>query len=121
MKSDDTPYSEKRWAVALAEISDIVFRALLSADLDEEQADKYSRVALNALTDAYGGSPLYIPKQDSMRRWWRDCEIYRQAGRVPFRQLAQEHGLSEMRIRQIQQAQAELRRQERQAEKDGLS
>jgi Mor family transcriptional regulator len=86
--------------------------------MDEDAAEKCTHIALGALTLGFGGLSMYMPKQDSSRRWWRDCEIYRNTGKASIQELARKHGISDMRVRQIQKEQTDLRRKERQAHEE---
>ena len=70
---------------------------------DEQQRDLAEMIGLEnyiRLVETYGGSSIYIYKQDSFVRLLRDKKI-REEFRGDYRALAQKYNLSEMAIRNI--------------------
>lgn len=105
-----------RWKSVLRNMADTVAAAFEGVDLNPERSHHLTHALLQSITSTFRSSNFYLPKGDSLKRWWRDCEIYCQSGRVSIEELAEKYNLTNMRIYQIQQAQATLRRRDRQAQ-----
>lgn len=82
-------------------------------DLPHEAAADAAFAIAEAIRKDVGGSYEYIPKAQPWKLSKRDSEIYAKFNGANYRDLARQHHLSEIRIRQIVERERERRAQGR--------
>lgn len=79
-------------------------RKILPDNLNSEQRELAAVIGEEAyvrLVEAYGGSSVYVAKNDKIRKFQRDTEIREKFNGKNCRSLAAEYHLSEKTIRKI--------------------
>ena len=76
--------------------------------LGDSEALQLALSAVMALAEYFGGRMWYLPRGDKLRHAVRDIEIFRKAGKVPVRDLAEAYELSETQIYRIIRQQHDL-------------
>lgn len=85
----------------LQEIMTVAKGQLQTLGAPELEAEKAGQSVASLIADYWGGSCIYIPKSLAFKRHFRDKEIFRRLCRGNANQLAQEYGISVVRIYQI--------------------
>ncbi len=97
------------WPQTLADLFDILTdHYTRRRDHPEADARREAEEIVILLAHWLGGRPVYLPRDDSLRRALRDADIYRDFGRRSAAELAQAHRLTPMQIYHIIQRQRRL-------------
>ena len=65
----------------------------LAGKFDRKTAQMLAVHVIAALVQLFGGRPVYIPRNDAMKRARRNAQIWEEQGKLNARQLAEKHGL----------------------------
>lgn len=100
------------WEGRLQEMFSVVEHALGQLPETNERRAEIARWVTLTLCDTLGGTIIYLPRGDALKRAIRDTEIYRdwqKSGKLP-RQLARKYKLGEQAVYAIIAKQRELHR-----------
>ena len=93
--------SKKQYAELVSRLVEIGARNLVQCGLGDAQARQAMREIAHALASEYGGTSMYVPKDQEMTRTLRDMEIYERLRNDNASVLALEYKLSEQQIYSI--------------------
>lgn len=95
--------------------------AALSEKVDAAQARSLSLEIVLALVSLFCGRPVYIPRNDAMKRAARITNIVADQGKLSVRQLAEKHGVCVQTIYKIlSEYRKDLKRNRESLERGGL-
>lgn len=97
-----------RWASALVGMVRVQEAQYRRLGREEGEAFQLARAGVMALAEYFGGRMWYLPRGDRLRQAIRDIEIFRKAGKVPVKELADTYRLSDSQIYRIIRQQHDL-------------
>lgn len=103
---DELP--KAKWARNLVELIEVVEARYLRQGMSEAEAFRWSREAVLAEAEYFGGRQLYIPRGDDLHRALRDAEIYRRFTGLNLDELAAEYKLTPSQVYKINRVQRKL-------------
>lgn len=83
-----------RWPQRLVELYDVLFAFARKTGLDEETAARDASARAVLIADYLGGSVVYLPRGDALRKAVRDSEAYRRHDGRNTDTLAREYGMT---------------------------
>jgi len=83
-----------RWPQRLIELYDVLFAYARKAGFDDEAAARDASARAVLIADYLGGSVVYLPRGDALRKAVRDSEAYHRHDGPNTEQLAREYGIS---------------------------
>lgn len=91
----------KLWPKLLVDMLDVARQALHDAGASEPQAQRGAVVVLRALARYHGGHSHYLPTGEALDEALMHWRIWRDSGRIPVRDLAKQHGLTDVSVYRI--------------------
>ena len=96
---DEASGLEHAWPKTLAELVDVIASHLRRTHHCEESIAKRQAIETTlVIANHFGGSPVYLPKGDKLRRAIRDTQIFHEATGDNISILAKKHGLTNVQI-----------------------
>jgi Mor family transcriptional regulator len=90
-----------RWPMRLVEIYDIEFAYSLRQGLDRDAAARDAAARTILIADYIGGSSIYLPRGDELRRAVRDSEVYTRHRGSNHDALAREIGMTSTKLYEL--------------------
>ncbi|MDC8015180.1 Mor transcription activator family protein [Tahibacter soli] len=82
-----------RWPQRLVELYDVLFAYARKIGFDDEKAARDASERAVLIADYLGGSVIYLPRGDALRKAVRDSEAYRRHDGRNTDALAREYGM----------------------------
>jgi len=106
---DQMESDPRLWPKTLADLMAVVQQQICrSQSLPKEKAYPVARDIIAALAHYMGGRQMYLPRDDRLKRAFRDIQIYQAFDGRNHQALAEQHGLTTMQIYAILAEQKKL-------------
>lgn len=90
-----------RWPQRLVELYDVLFAYARKIGLDDEASARDASARTLLIADYLGGSVVYLPRGDALRRAVRDSEAYRRHNGRNTDMLAREYGMTSTKFYEL--------------------
>lgn len=93
-RGGDVLADKSRWPQRLVELYDVLFAYARKAGFDDEATARDASARAVLIADDLGGSVVYLPRGDALRKAVRDSEAYRRHDGRNTDALAREYGMT---------------------------
>jgi Mor family transcriptional regulator len=100
-RGGDALNDRTRWPAKLAELYDIEYQCGLRRGLPPDEAATDATARTIMIADYLGGSSVYLPRGDELRRAVRDSEVFRRHRGNNHEELAREIGMTSTKLYEL--------------------